>query len=264
MVITPTELVPITAACTLVTTLVAMTVQRAFSRRDADREARRRNLETRESEFRALRSIPLEQAIRRQERARLELLRLFTDVQSDIDVTAIQARLDGRQCPKGMTFRNFLRATHTRQDDHLQRLARPWFEQLTNDVERELLAACADIVTHWDEFDNFHNFGWSSQVNIARTCAHYATRVIGAALRCEPLPLPIYSVLCRLPERPGAPALRKSRNLTITYLMMLALGVTQHEDGRLMPTLGEMETCAFFEAPSISAPPPQIKWLEAA
>ena len=89
--------------------------------------------------------------------------------EADLDVNNVNHHLSSQGRPAEMALRDFLRATQNRQDDHLQHLAEPWTEQLVNEVERELLTACADVVTHWDEFDNYHNFGWSSQLNIART-----------------------------------------------------------------------------------------------
>lgn len=254
MAITPVELVPLTAACTLGTTVAAMVLQRFFSRQDAERETERRRLEAVNAEALVLFSIPIEQAVRRQETARLELLRLFTDVQADVDVRQVQCNLGVQEIPTNLELRDVLRATQVRHDDDLQHSAAPWLEQLTSTIERELLGACADIVTHWDEFDNLHNFGWSSKLNIARGCAHYATRVIGAALRCEPLPVPPYSVLCRLPQRAGEPALRASRDLFVTYWMLIALGASSF-NGQHLP----LDDIPFLDSGKTESPLPS--WL---
>lgn len=211
MALAPVEIVPITASCTLIATLVGMAVQRRITRSAADVEARRRKDEAELARMRELELAPRKHAIERQGDARLQLLKLFTDVQPELDVFRLIRAGILREANADEVTRLVLRSLGPRLDDHMMRSACPYLAQLTDPLERWLVGSCADIVGNWDEFDTFHGREWFVQMIIAAECALYATQVIGASLRGEPVPLPPRALMVRLSEGPSLKALRQRR-----------------------------------------------------
>jgi hypothetical protein len=198
----------------LVTTLIAMTVQRRFSRKDAELEASRRRNEAELAELRALALAPRHLAVKRDETAKLELLKLFTDVQvefNSLDLFHIPHSTGTAVTINGRNIRPYLRAAGPRLDDRLQAAAAPHLAQLTNDVERWLLSACIDITANWDQFDTFHGDMWRFQILVADACALYATQIIGASLRMELIPFPPRVLAVRLSDDMEPHAMRQRK-----------------------------------------------------
>lgn len=246
MALTPAEIVPITASATLAVTLISMAVQRWFARKDAELEAVRRREEAEFSAQRALAFAPRHLAQQRDAQAKLELLRLFTEVQVDLlhgpdlflrsphllaphlpairDILARSAPDAVKQIDdldRFMVLQRISGEVARSEFDHLGIAAgagidnKSYFHlaQIIDDHERWLLATCADIVANWHEIDTAHGSYCWIQMRVAKECALYATQVLGASLRCEPIPSPPRVLAVRLPVFGGDRALRKRRSI---------------------------------------------------
>jgi hypothetical protein len=71
--------------------------------------------------------------------------------------------------------------------------------------------ACSEIAAHWDEFGTAHGDFWLAQMSVAHSCCLYATQVIGASLRLEPIPFPPRVLAVRLSDDPVPSAIRSRR-----------------------------------------------------
>ena len=131
-----------------------------------------------------------------------------------------------------------LSALVDRPEDHLIADAELLLMQVIDPVERWLLSVCADECGHWDEIDTAHGVDWFMQFLVAGACAQYATAVIGASLRHEPLPHVARIVAVRLPyDSSDTRALRHRKptewELTQTALPQPRLGFrTLHSSSR--------------------------------
>lgn len=241
MALTAVEIVPITAAATLTVTLISMAVQRRFTRKDAELEAIRRREEAELSAQRALVLAPRHLALQRDAQAKLELLRVFTEAQVELqqgpnrllesarllapylaDIQDYLAhsmpdavrRIDGLD--RFIALSRIPGAVARRELDYLGIAAGAditqksslYLAQVVDDLERWLLAVCADIVANWHELETAHGSNCFTQVTVAGECALYATQILGASLRGEPVPVPPRVLRVRLPKVGTGCALR--------------------------------------------------------
>lgn len=208
MGLTPVEIVPITAACTLAVTLVSMSVQRHFSRMDAERDRQLRVVDAEAAEARLLVRLPQQLAVQQDFTAKLELLELFLQASRALDgISLVPHHLTSHQMRRlgampASRLRRLIRreAGEERIDDVIQREAARHLQMIVDPRVRWLLASCVDIVANWDALDSYHDeWGWSRLV-IASLTADYGTSAISASLRGEVLPRPPRSLLVRLPD----------------------------------------------------------------
>jgi hypothetical protein len=244
MALTPVEIVPITASATLAVTLISMAVQRWFSRKDADLEAARRREEAELNAQRALALTPRHLALQRDAQVKLELLRVFTEAQvelrqgpsrllershllapylpdirdhlarsmpeavrgiDDIDRFIALSRITGAVARREFDNLGIAAGAEIRKESSL------YLAQVIDGLERWLLAVCADIVANWHEIETAHGNDCWTQITVAAECALYATRVLGASLRGEPIPSPPRVLAVRLPALDADRALRERR-----------------------------------------------------